>query len=274
MVLKPMRSIIPDLLWIGNAADARDVRAVLSLGVQAVIDLAASEPPISFPRDIAYCRFPLNDGPGNAAALLQMAIKSTAELVSAKIPVLVSCGAGMSRSVAVAAAALALADNQPPDEALRRVAATGPHDVTPALWGDILKVMHASGAQCESEENSPALSLLVLKSRQVEQVLAFYQTLGLEFVEERHGEGPLHYAAKLGNVVFELYPAAASDSAESAVRLGFNAARLMETVEVLRSTGVQIASEPKETRWGMRAVVRDPNGRVVELYQQPLSERA
>ena len=86
-----MRSIIPDLLFIGNARDARDVRAVLSFGVQAVVDLAANEPAIQYPRDIAYCRFPLTDGTGNDPAILRLAVSTTAEFIQAKIPVLVAC---------------------------------------------------------------------------------------------------------------------------------------------------------------------------------------
>lgn len=35
------------------------------------------------------------------------------------------------------------------------------------------------------------LTLLVLKTRQVEQLRRFYQTLGLEFAEEQLGKGPV-----------------------------------------------------------------------------------
>ena len=39
-----MREVIPGVLWIGNALEARDVRRVLDLELQAVIDLAMEEP--------------------------------------------------------------------------------------------------------------------------------------------------------------------------------------------------------------------------------------
>ncbi len=54
-----MREVIPGVFWIGNAHDARDVKRVLARGIAVVIDLAIEEPPIQFPRDIVYCRFPL-----------------------------------------------------------------------------------------------------------------------------------------------------------------------------------------------------------------------
>jgi hypothetical protein len=50
--------VIPRQLWIGNAFEARDVRAILQLGVMAVIDLVIEEPTVQFPREIVYCRLP------------------------------------------------------------------------------------------------------------------------------------------------------------------------------------------------------------------------
>ncbi len=110
--------------------------------------------------------------------------------------------------------------------------------------------------------------LLVMKTRQIENLRAFYQMVGLDLVEERHGNGPLHCAAEVESTVFELYPAMDGDSVDSSLRLGFGVSQLVETVELLRSNGAPIASEPKSTAWGMRAVVRDPDGRAVELFQQ------
>ena len=42
---------------------------------------------------------------------------------------------------------------------------------------------------------------------------------------------------------------------------------LAKVIDALRVIGVQVASEPKKTAWGLRAVVRDSDGRGVELYQ-------
>ena len=50
------------------------------------------------------------------------------------------------------------------------------------------------------------LSLLVLKTRQLEALNKVYSTLGIELVAERHGRGPVHYAGRVGDVVFEIYP--------------------------------------------------------------------
>jgi predicted enzyme related to lactoylglutathione lyase len=113
-----------------------------------------------------------------------------------------------------------------------------------------------------------SLTLLVLKTNQIQNVLAFYQKLDVEFVEEQHGNGPRHYAGKLGEIVFELYPAKEDDVQDAAVRLGFRVAKLDHTILTLRAIGTPMINEPKVTDWGTRAVVRDPDGRAVELYQR------
>lgn len=142
-----MRQIVPGLLWIGNASTARDLKTVLDHHVQAIVDLAMEEPPISGPRDLIYCRFPLVDGQGNPPAVIEAAIKTTAIFVVAGLPTLVSCGGGMSRSPAVAAAVVARIDRIPPDEAMKRIAAEGPHDVAPLLWREVTEVLRTIGGE-------------------------------------------------------------------------------------------------------------------------------
>ena len=94
-------------LWIGNALDVRDIRGVLGCGIAAIVDLAIEEPPIQFPRDIVYCRFPLIDGAENKPAVLRAAIETVACFMAFGTPTLVACGEGMSRSPAIVAAAMA-----------------------------------------------------------------------------------------------------------------------------------------------------------------------
>lgn len=56
------------------------------------------------------------------------------------------------------------------------------------------------------------MNVFVIKTTRLEAVLAFYKTLGLIFVEEKHGKGPTHYACESNGVVFEIYPARKNDS--------------------------------------------------------------
>jgi lactoylglutathione lyase len=111
-----------------------------------------------------------------------------------------------------------------------------------------------------------SLSLLVLKTPRLDSLRAFYSALGIEWTEERPGEGPIHFSGRFGEVVFEIYPLTDAETVPESVRLGFVVANLAATVETFRAMGTSIVSEPKDTKWGQRAVVRDPDGRGVELF--------
>ncbi len=136
-----MREVLPRLLWIGNARDARDLNQVLDLGITAVIDLAREEPPISYPREIVYCRLPLIDGDEIQTVVLQTALTTAARFISADLPTLVACSAGMSRSPAIVAGALSLVHDCSFAETLQQVAAAGPCDVAPRLWNEIQQLL-------------------------------------------------------------------------------------------------------------------------------------
>lgn len=245
-----MREVIPQQLWIGNARDARDVKGVMALGIEVVIDLAMEEPSIQFPRDVVYCRFPLLDGEGNTAAFLRSIIDTTANFVSAKQPTLVAAVVAKVQSVGL-------------DAAVERVTATGPCDFSPKLWNDVRRT-------CEHPppHSLPSLNLIVIRSLEPSRTVGFYESLGIRFQEEQHGKGPIHWAADLNGVVLEVYPAKTGDEVDRTTRLGFVVEDAASLLETLRSSGIEMASELKESQWGLRAVVKDPDGRLVELVQR------
>src|SRR5437879_5630448 len=116
-----MNQIKPYPLWLGHAGDRRDFRPALDAGIQALVELSREEPPADPPRELIYCRFPLLDGAGNDENLLELAINTLAGLIRKRIPTLVCCDMGLSRSPAVAAAALALAAHrETPEDCLQR----------------------------------------------------------------------------------------------------------------------------------------------------------
>lgn len=132
-----MRAIIPNLLWIGTAVDACNIKAVLDLGITAVVDLAIEERPVLYPREIIYCRIPMVDGGDCSALTIRLAVDTASALIRARTPTLICCGGGLSRSPAVAAAALAQVQGSSLEATLEKVASSGPHDVVPALWASI-----------------------------------------------------------------------------------------------------------------------------------------
>ena len=141
--LNRMREIIPNKLWLGHAADVRNVDAVMQAGILAVVDLAIEQVMTTFPRSIAYCRFPIIDGQQCSQGGLRVAIESLVAMLKAEIPTLVCCGAGMSRSPAVAAAAISILHGGSSDDRLREITMGHPHDVSPTLWREVREICAA-----------------------------------------------------------------------------------------------------------------------------------
>ncbi len=66
------------------------------------------------------------------------------------------------------------------------------------------------------------LSLVVIRTHQPERVKGFYEALGLQFREEKHGNGPVHFSAGVGQTVFEVYPLPTSiEKVDATTRLSF-----------------------------------------------------
>jgi len=121
-------------------------------------------------------------------------------------------------------------------------------------------------------DNLPLLRLLVLRSAKTEEILACYTAIGLSFKQEQHGTGPLHHSAQIGATVFELYPLGSQDAADTTTRLGFAVDELDKTLDRLKAVNGEVSREPEDTPWGRRAVVRDPDGRSIELYERTTKE--
>ena len=114
--------------------------------------------------------------------------------------------------------------------------------------------------------------LIVLKTHDVDVLRRFYEAIGIAFVEERHGSGPIHFASPIAGTVLEIYPLPREQSADDTTRLGFVIPDVDKTVALLHSTGSRVQKAPQQTEWGYMAVVADPDGRSVELHQSTLAK--
>ena len=128
-------------LWIGHAGEGRDLKQIFDIGIRALVDLALEEAPTQAPRELISIRFPLVDGAGNRGELLFLAVSTVATLLKMHVPVLVTCGAGMSRAPAVAAAALAVLETRAPEDCLKQVVKHHASDVSPGLWNEVVAVL-------------------------------------------------------------------------------------------------------------------------------------
>jgi len=136
-----MRRIGNRALWIGPALNAAGLRSVYEHDIKALVDLAINEPIPQLTRELIYCRFPIVDGSGNRPELLRIAVMTTADLIRSGTPTLVFCSAGMSRSPAIAATALSVATGQSPADCLAEVFGSGPRDLSPPLWQDLVQLL-------------------------------------------------------------------------------------------------------------------------------------
>ena len=115
--------------------------------------------------------------------------------------------------------------------------------------------------------NDVSLNLVVIRSTDIERACRFYTASGLAFTKHAHGTGPEHYACEVGGVVFEIYPRMSKEDSTSATRLGFRVMSVDDAVAGLQQLGAKVVSPPKESPWGRRAVIDDPDGHRVELTE-------
>jgi lactoylglutathione lyase len=108
------------------------------------------------------------------------------------------------------------------------------------------------------------LTLLMIRAADVERTVAFYRELGLTFERERHGSGPVHYAADCDGTVFEIYPIRPGDRVTSSMRLGFSVRDVDAATDALIAVGGFLQSR-RNPGIGDRTVVIDPEGNRVEL---------
>lgn len=111
------------------------------------------------------------------------------------------------------------------------------------------------------------LNLVVLRSNDIERAVTFYRALGFSFSWHIHGNGPGHYSAEDGSVVFEIYPVSEKSGSSAGARLGFSVVDVDATFDALVSLGAKALSAPRESEWGRRAVVKDFDGHSVELVE-------
>ncbi len=112
------------------------------------------------------------------------------------------------------------------------------------------------------------LNLVVVRSSNPPALAEFYGRLGLHFDLHAHGNGPEHYSAEVDGLVFEIYPALAEATATTSVRFGFAVEDLRGLLTKAMDAGAQLRTPPRDTEWGLRAVIVDPAGHHVELTER------
>lgn len=112
-----------------------------------------------------------------------------------------------------------------------------------------------------------SLNLIVLRSPDISRVVAFYTRLGLKFSRHRHGNGPEHFAAELPGGVFEFYPLLPNSEPTLGTRIGFSVPSVDAALAALSDYPDAVLTPAKDSEWGRRAVISDPDGHKIELLQ-------
>ena len=113
---------------------------------------------------------------------------------------------------------------------------------------------------------------LVLYAKEPAVTRQFYETVGLVFVEERHGDGPVHYACDLHGIALEIYPLPPNRTIKPSDT--FALIFFVDAFEGVLAGLTAMDAEPGRVgvyveKSGLRAVnVRDPEGRLVRLLER------
>jgi len=112
------------------------------------------------------------------------------------------------------------------------------------------------------------LNLLVIRTERINELSKFYEKLGLKFEYHKHGKGQMHYSTKIGELVFEIYPLLKNqEKVDNSLRLGFKVENLDNLIGELREKGVEILKEPLINKWGYYSLIKDIDGRKIELIE-------
>jgi lactoylglutathione lyase len=106
------------------------------------------------------------------------------------------------------------------------------------------------------------LNLIVLKSKDIDGTRSFFELLGLQFNEEKHGDGPLHYSSVIHDVVLEIYQ---GKSANENLTIGFCVNDLNDIKNRLPGFGADVITEPSPDKPYL--IIRDIDGRTIILTQ-------
>jgi uncharacterized glyoxalase superfamily protein PhnB len=114
------------------------------------------------------------------------------------------------------------------------------------------------------------IDALIFTSSNVSKTADFYKGLGLELVDEKHGDGPIHYACEFGGVHFAIFETSKEGKASpqefgGSTKIGLNVDDVDEAYEIALNLGAESKLKPDNVPWGRNAVIIDPDGRTVEF---------
>jgi lactoylglutathione lyase len=112
------------------------------------------------------------------------------------------------------------------------------------------------------------LDLIVLRSSDMERLASFYEAIGIGFEKHSHGNGPAHMGGEIEELIFEIYPKRNEDDDTTNLRIGFQVESIEQTLKKIEEFEYKMITRPKESPWGLRAVIDDLEGHRIELTEK------
>jgi catechol 2,3-dioxygenase-like lactoylglutathione lyase family enzyme len=119
------------------------------------------------------------------------------------------------------------------------------------------------------EPNS--LSVILLLAEDANQTAGFYRdTLGIEFVEEKHDTRRSHFGARLGSVYFTIqwacdFPGPEFTRGGNSMQLAFTTADMNAFLAHLQAQGITPLHAPTRFDQVLFTTLQDPDGRFVQV---------
>lgn len=108
---------------------------------------------------------------------------------------------------------------------------------------------------------------LMLCTEKMDLVAAFYAAAGVELEREQHGAGPQHFSFKT-DICIEIYPPRVP--ADTSLVLRIDVKDLEDTMDKIQTSfsyeGL-VVQNIHSLSSGKKSILRDPDGRIVELFQ-------
>jgi len=112
------------------------------------------------------------------------------------------------------------------------------------------------------------IKLIVIRSKDPDKLITFYQLLGLEFDYHKHGNSPFHYSTTINETVLEIYPLLKSQTEpDNSLRLGFEVNDFENVLKSFDNNNIEYSTH-LETEFGYMTIVKDFEGRKIELYKK------
>lgn len=116
------------------------------------------------------------------------------------------------------------------------------------------------------------INLIVIRTDKPKELSEFYMQIGMKFEYHQHGKGSWHYSTEIEETIFEIYPLLKNQEVpDKSLRIGFQIKDLdnliINLIINLKKKKVEIFKEPKDSEYGYFAVIKDLDGRKIELIE-------